>query len=182
MRSATPPKYHQARLADFSRSLIEAVVLWLGAPTEGLLLTGATGSGKTHLACGMMRVMFELGKSPLFCRAADLYLEIRNSYGAREDDPNEKEIMEGYCEVSLLVLDDIGSGSLSDHERAVMLNLLDRRGNARLPTIVTTNMSLEEIGAKMDERIASRLKGYTAIAFTGADRRGRRASTSEAGA
>lgn len=80
--------------------------------------------------------------------------------------------MAGYCVAPMLILDDIGAGGLSDHERRILLDVLDRRGNDCRPTVVTTNLSLDQIRDLMDERISSRLRDYLAVAFTGADRRG----------
>jgi DNA replication protein DnaC len=72
---------------------------------------------------------------------------------------------------ALLVLDDLGAGSLSDHERRCTLELLDKRLDAMRPTVVTTNWTIEQIGKRMDERIASRLSGFVVMAFTGKDLR-----------
>lgn len=68
-------------------------------------------------------------------------------------------------------MDDLGAGSLSDHERRCTLELLDRRLDAMRPTVVTTNWTIEQIGERMDERIASRLGGFVVMAFTGGDQR-----------
>jgi DNA replication protein DnaC len=174
IRAAIPPKYHRASLTDFGPVLIETKIIpWLGNPTEGMVLIGEAGSGKTHLACAIVRALYEIGKKAKFCRASDLYLEIRQSYHGH--DLGEMAIMARYCSTPTLILDDIGAGSLSDHERRILLDVLDRRGNDCRPTVVTTNLSLDQIRGLMDERISSRLKEYLAVAFTGADRRGKRA-------
>lgn len=165
-----PARYIQARLADFSRAQTDVIVKWMGKPTDGLFMTGPTGSGKTHLAAAIIRARFELGGKASFRRAADLYAQVRASYGAF-DELSETAILAGYCGVPLLVLDDLASGSLSDHERRIALEVIDRRMNNGLPTIVTTNWTCEEIGAKMDERIGSRLAAYESIAFKTRDRR-----------
>ena len=171
IRAAIPPKYHRACLADFDPVFIETkIISWLGNPTESMVLIGEAGSGKTHLASAILRALFEIGKKAKFCRASDLYLEIRQSYDGH--DLGEMAIMARYCSTPMLILDDIGAGSLSDHERRILLDVLDRRGNDCRPTVVTTNLSLDQIRDLMDERISSRLKDYLAVAFTGADRRG----------
>ena len=85
--------------------------------------------------------------------------------------------MQEYAEIPLLVLDDLGAGSLSDHERRCTLELLERRLNAMRPTVVTTNWTIEQIGKLMDERIASRLSAFAVISFIGKDLRARRKST-----
>jgi DNA replication protein DnaC len=174
VKATIPPKYHNARLADFKEEFIASrLTPWLSNPTEGLLLIGEVGSGKTHLASAIVRAMLETGKQAEFRCASELYLDIRESYG--NNGTSERQIMLRYCSASMLVLDDIGAGSLSDHERRILFEVLNRRGNECRPTVVTTNLSLDQIRGLIDERISSRLKDYLTVAFTGADRRGKRA-------
>jgi len=135
-----------------------------------MFVTGPTGCGKTHLAAGIVRALIEVGKRASFRRAADLYAQVRASYGAM-DDLSETAILAGYCGSPILVLDDLASGSLSDHERRIALEVIDRRGNDERPTIITSNWTIDEISSKMDERIASRLRSYKFIGFKGHDRR-----------
>lgn len=71
----------------------------------------------------------------------------------------------------MLIIDDLGSGGLSDFERRTTLDILNGRINALRPTIVTSNWDLQEISDRMDDRIASRLAGFTMLQMTGTDRR-----------
>jgi DNA replication protein DnaC len=145
------------------------VLKWLERPTDGLLLCGFTGTGKTHMAAAIVRVKLEAGERVLFKRASEFYSAIRKSYNAPV--MNEDDVMREYARSPLLVLDDLGAGSLSDHERRCTLELLDNRLDAMRPTVVTTNWTIEQIGERMDERIASRLSGFVVMAFTGRDLR-----------
>jgi DNA replication protein DnaC len=121
------------------------------------------------MATAIVRFMVERGKPVLFKRATELYSSIRKSYNA--PDMNEEDVMREYVQAPLLVLDDLGAGSLSDHERRCTLELLDGRLDALRPTVATTNWTIEEIRERMDERIASRLSGFVVMAFTGRDLR-----------
>lgn len=170
IRAALPVKYHQAYLADFVPPISDLATNWLKDRRQGMLILGPTGSGKTHLACALVRELFEMGERPVFLRAADLYLEVRRSYG--EWDGDETAIIGAYSSAPVLVLDDIGAGSLSDHERRILLEVVDRRGNTLLPTVVTTNMGLADIAKLMDERISSRLRDYLAMPVLSPDQRG----------
>lgn len=167
--SALDPKYRDAQLSDFSRAVTDRIVQWVGAPSEGLLITGPAGVGKTHLAAGLVRALIETGKRVVFKRASELYIEIRKSYDGTG--LSEEAILANYCEAAMLVLDDLGAGSISDHERRIALEVIDRRGNYMRPTVITSNRTAAEIGELMDERIGSRLGAYQVIAITGRDRR-----------
>jgi DNA replication protein DnaC len=168
--ASLPPRYQKASLDDFTEARANAIRVWLEKPTDGLLLTGGPGAGKTYLAAAIFIAVVNSRKASIrFKRAAQLFQAIRDSYG--QEDVSEEEILGDYIKPRFLVLDDLGAGSLSDHERRYTLEVIDRRLNAERPTIITTNLTLAEISDRMDERIASRLSGYTLLKFTGEDRR-----------
>lgn len=172
-----PPRYHKARMCDFSRKLEEALLNLIKTRGDGLFVQGPVGSGKTHLAAAILRAVLEAGGSAKFLRASDMYAKVRATYGAKNDIAVDYEteisLMASYVSTALLILDDLAAGSLSDHERRIALEVIDRRMNDGRSTIITSNWSREEIGAKMDERIASRLLAFQAVALTGADHRKR---------
>jgi DNA replication protein DnaC len=167
-----PPAFHHAMLADFGEELEANIRSWLSREREkkenGLILVGPPGGGKTHLTCAIVREVVFCRRKIQWMRAAEFYQEIRDSY---RDGKSEKELLQELAGCPLLVFDDVGAGSNSDHERRSTLEILDRRMNARLATIVTSNLSVGEIGRTIDERIASRLSNFHRIDFSGKDRR-----------
>jgi DNA replication protein DnaC len=169
--AALPQRYRQARLSDFPDQIVQGVMAWFAKPGDGLLLCGPAGTGKTHMAAAITRSCIEIGRPITFRRAADLFQAIRDTY---DQGFAEATVLSDYAKTPLLVLDDLGAGALSDFERRYTLEVLDRRLNAMLPTIVTTNWKLSQIREQMDERIASRLSGYTVLTFAGRDRRERK--------
>jgi DNA replication protein DnaC len=172
IKSALPALYHQARLTDFSAAQASAIELWMEQPGSGLFLCGATGTGKTHLACAIFRYRIERNRSTRFKRAAAYYLEVRATYSAEDRESSEESVIASLADSPFLVFDDFGSGSFSDHERRCTLELLDRRINAKLPTVITSNWNVQELSERMHEqRIGSRLSTFRLMNFEGDDRR-----------
>lgn len=169
LRSILPPLLQGARLSDCPQPLVDIAERWIAQPTSGIFLTGLSGRGKTWFSAGIVRALVGAGKKVLFICAEDFYLKLRSGFD--NPDCREDSILTGFSDVEFLVLDDVGSGSLSDYERRSTLHVLDRRMDYLRPTIVTSNLSLDGIAEKLDERIASRLSGFAHIAMTGRDRR-----------
>lgn len=138
---------------------------------NSLFLTGLTGSGKTHLALALMnewfaesmidsdRGPFPSKGYPMFLPAVELMLEIKSSWREEENAraESEKMIMDKYARKPLLVIDDLGAEKISEWSRVVIYLLIDRRYRDCKQTIITSNLSIEELGSQLDSRIASRI-------------------------
>jgi DNA replication protein DnaC len=168
VRAILPDRYWGARLSDFSPEVAEPVQRWLALPGDGLFVSGPAGTGKTHLAAALVRAAADARQQVTFLRCSDFYREIRRSFTS---ELSAEDVESRYQQEPLLVLDDMAAGSLSDFERREMLNLLDIRLNSLRPTVVTSNLGLEQIALQMDERIASRMRSFVPIVLGGRDRR-----------
>ena len=162
-----PPRYRAAQLEDFPLKTQGEVRAWCDAMGDGLFLFGGTGTGKTHLACGLLVALARTYRGSRFARCVEVYSSIRATYSHG----SEVELLEGYIRPDLLVLDDLAAGGLTDFERRMTLDILDRRCNGLRPTVVTSNWNLEQIAARLDDRIASRLSSFKQLLLVGLDRR-----------
>ncbi len=169
LRAILPPLFRAATLSDFTRPLADAGQRWLAEPTSGLLLSGPPGTGKSWFMAGLTRALVETGKKVTFSCGSDFYAALRAVFST--PDVSELTVLNQFTDVPFLAFDDLGAGGLSDFERRSVLHVLDRRLNFLRPTVVTSNLSVELIAEKLDERIASRLSGFTRIVMTGRDRR-----------
>ena len=82
----------------------------------------------------------------------------------------ESEALQYVYDVDLLIIDDIGTEFITQYTAATFLNILNTRINAGKSTIITTNLSLENIDGIYSTRVTSRLIGdYTILPTIGKD-------------
>lgn len=152
--SETPDAFQGATLENFAcqmtkqKSAIKTVRRHIHRITggvakergDGLILWGASGTGKTHIAVGILRECQGAGMSGHFIRAVVLMRLIRqaNSFQARHDDLN---LLDRLSDVDVLVIDDVGKTLGNDFERSGLFALIDTRWAYSRPTIITTNAS-----------------------------------------
>ena len=138
-----------------------------GDTNKVLLLYGTYGTGKTHLACSVIR---ECGGC--YRTAFKLVIEYENcnNFHATE---NKMQMLERYSSEKVLVIDEIGRGIKPDVEREVLTYIINQRYENELPTILVTNMSKEELIKFLGYAIYDRLtECCTSIQFTGISKRG----------
>lgn len=142
-----------------------------------MVLTGAPGTGKTHLAVSVLRELVRESKvkdrsDARFVPVPELLAEIRACY--RDGGPDERDIMDKYSRLPYLVLDDLGAEKTTEWSITTLYLIIDRRYRGMLPTIVTTNLSLGQIADVLSDRISSRLAAGKVITLKGEDYRTRR--------
>lgn len=175
--AATPPRYRDAE------ATLPAVAAWAdraladNAAAGALLLTGQTGTGKTHEAYGALRRIAAGGpdRFEVLCvNSADMYGRLRPSQvmGAAERE------LRRLSEVQYLLLDDLGTAKASEWVEEVTYRLINYRYNHCLPTVITSNLpARDESGPDLTDfvgaRVASRLAEMVTslVPMIGADRR-----------
>lgn len=121
-------------------------------PDGWLVLTGTYGCGKTHLAAAIANYRADLGYPPLFVTVADLLDHLRATFSPNSLVSYDK-LFERVRTSDFLVLDDLMTQSATPWAREKLYQLFDYRYNARLPTIITMNETLDEV----DDRLRSRM-------------------------
>jgi DNA replication protein DnaC len=123
---------------------------------NGLLFIGGVGSGKTHMAVAILRAVIERGFTGRYCNVVDLLDDLRASYQPNAPQSGQ-EIIDAIVDVDLLVLDDLGAEAPTGWVHDRLYQIVNRRYEESHPTIITTNLSLDELGEQVGQRITSRL-------------------------
>lgn len=181
--TATPPRYQHANATH------PAITAWADTvaadPTaaQSLLITGTTGTGKTHQAYGALRRIAASGPHRyelIATTSADMYGELRPTGTAGAAEHRLRRL----CDVRLLLLDDLGSAKASEWTEEITYRLINHRYNHCLPTIFTSNLPTKpptdsqgrptgpSLTSALGDRIVSRLTEMTTVVpMLGADRR-----------
>jgi DNA replication protein DnaC len=140
---------------------------------DGLLLQGTTGTGKTHLACALVHHVTRERLLPArYVIAANLFRRVRAMYTTREE--TERDILEELVAPALLVIDEIGEGSGTEHDVAFLSQILSRRYDDMTATVLVTNLTLSQLKTWFDSRGWDRLRDTArAVTFDWDSHRGR---------
>ncbi len=117
-----------------------------------LLLEGAYGCGKTHLAAAIANAAVQRGVPTLFITVPDLLDSLRFAYGNPETTFEAR--FEEIRNADLLVMDDFGTQNATAWAQEKLFQIINYRYVNKLPTVITTNLILDEI----ESRIRSRLQ------------------------
>ncbi len=138
---------------------------------SNLLLIGNTGTGKTHISTAIAREVISRGYDVIYDSAQNILSDFDDDQFRRryDEEPKGKK----YLECDLLIIDDLGTEFTTQFSVACLYNLLNTRQNRALATIISTNLSPEELSRKYEDRIYSRImgSGTRILAFVGPDRR-----------
>jgi DNA replication protein DnaC len=110
-------------------------------PARGFVLSGRVGSGKTHLLAATLRyLILERGASAQYRETSLLFADIRRGFN---EGKSGGEIIARLVDADVLAIDELGRGRGSPFELETLDELIARRYNSGLTTIVATNYSLE---------------------------------------
>jgi DNA replication protein DnaC len=107
---------------------------WL-AEHQNVLVTGATGTGKTYIACALAQQACRKGYRALYRRTPRLFEELTLAHA----DGTYARLLARLAKVDLLVLDDWGLAPLNERERRDLLEIIDDRHGNR-STLITSQL------------------------------------------
>jgi DNA replication protein DnaC len=121
-----------------------------------LILIGKPGTGKSHLCCGIISALCQNYKVRRI-DLPDLIREIRATW-TRDHGKREETVLDYYGSLDLLIIEEIGTGAGSDDERAKIFQVVNRRYEAMLPTVLVSNLDMDALKKEIGERVIDRMR------------------------
>ena len=140
-----------------------------GSPN--LIMTGATGLGKTHLSAAIAKGLIGRGYDVVYDTALVIFSNFENErFGTDRYSDSKKSGR--YFDCDVLIVDDLGTELTNQFTAMVLFNLINTRLNKKKAMIINTNLSLKELRGRYADRITSRILGeFRPLQFNGTDYR-----------
>lgn len=165
-RANIPPRYEHCTFENYFvrrdpatgqlDSYLETAKRWAEHFVEeypvdfGLIFTGPTGVGKTHLAVAVIReLMSRKSVECLFCDFRELLQAIRDSYDPVSE-TSELRLLQPVVEAEVLLLDEMVSANPSAWVKERLAYIINARYNQKKVTLITTTLPFGESGERQD--------------------------------
>lgn len=143
---------------------------------KNLFFCGNTGLGKTYMSNAIANEILKRGKTVLYQTAPVLLETVIDGKLNKYKNQNSDEFYKNVLTVDLLIIDDLGTENINSMTVNELFTILNTRilnlDNKPTKTIISTNLSIEQIFKIYEERIGSRIAGYyNLFQFVGEDLR-----------
>lgn len=152
----------QANIANIKKIAENFIDNFDNPDEKNLLFIGNTGLGKTFLSNCIASELLKFDKTVLYQSASSMLDSIIDYKFGKEDSTDN--IYNNALSVDLLIIDDLGTENINALKFAELFNIINTRllnqNNHITKTIISTNLSIDNLFKNYDERIVSRLVGY----------------------
>lgn len=141
-----------------------------GEKPSNLLLFGTVGTGKSFLSGCVARELILKGYSVIYYSSINLFEYLAREVFGKNDKDDLYNQTDCLYNCDLLIIDDLGTELSNSFVASQLFSCINERALRKKSTIISTNLSLEEIRDRYSDRVFSRLiSGYTVCKLTGPD-------------
>lgn len=164
--------YEGEHLSHFKNAVVtcQNFIKNFNSDYHNLFFYGTVGTGKSFLSNCIAKELIESGHSVIYFSAAGLF-DLLSKYSF--DYKNKEDQRERYTDLyqcDLLIIDDLGTELTNQFVASQLFSLLNERHMGKKATIISTNLSLEELRNRYSDRIFSRITSHYEICkLTGPD-------------
>lgn len=174
--SGNDPKTFAMDALAKSKEFLNDVIHNTGAKMSNLIITGNPGTGKTFLCNCIARELIENDFFTVYLTAPELFLLFNSAVFSKKQDfsgAGDKTFNVTYNNIydcDILIIDDLGTEYSNSATAPLFFDLINSRLLDRKPTLISTNLSIEELKENYTERVLSRITGnYRFIHLYGED-------------
>ena len=143
-----------------------------GPGSGNLLFRGGTGLGKTFLSGCIAKAVSDKGFSVVYETAGDAFAAFEDRKFSRDVSIAEEAAakVRRILDCDLLILDDLGTEMSTSFTHSALYNIVNSRLTSGKKTIISTNLSAEEMASRYTPQVVSRISGeYDTVPFRGSD-------------
>lgn len=118
-------------------------------PFRCLMLWGPPGTGKSHLAMGVVNALLDAGREVLAFTAPDFLDLLRSGY----DDGAYNRLLATVKGIGVLVLDDLGTEKDTEWGQEKLFQVIDFRYRELLPLLISTNVDPAQFTPRLADRL-----------------------------
>lgn len=139
-----------------------------GSHSQNLLFSGDTGLGKTFLSACIAKTVADKGYSVVYESAVHLFEKLEKAKFSADEEAIRQA--QAYAECDLLIIDDLGTEIAGQFVTTTLYTLINDRLLSGKATIISTNLTVEDMSKRYSPQILSRLRGsYKRLTFVGED-------------
>lgn len=150
----------------------KAFVESFGEEKGSILFTGNTGCGKTFLSSCIARELIRRCYSVVYLTATDLFDILSDSRFGNREEEEAKDRAAYILDCDLLIIDDLGTELINTFTVSQLFYCVNERLNRKKGTIISTNLTLNQMRDEFTERVTSRIMSqYRILPLLGKDLR-----------
>lgn len=160
------PRENMQRIVADAKQFIEE----FDSVSRSILIYGNTGVGKTFLTNCIAKALLDTAHHVVYMTAHALFESFEAHRFERTEPTEDTSLYQYIFDCDLLIIDDLGTELSNAFTNSMLYTCINERQLHKKATVISTNLSLEQLRDRYSERIFSRITGnYTLWKLLGKD-------------